>query len=54
MKKAIFFLSIIASSVFSAQKQDKDPEIMEYVKNVNKDSLKANVENWLVLEPVIR
>ena len=44
MKKTIFFLSIIASSVFSAQKQDKDPEIMQYVKNVNKDSLKANVE----------
>lgn len=44
MKKIAFFLSIAFSLGLSAQKKDIDVEIMQYVKNVNKDSLKANVE----------
>ena len=44
MKKIAFFLSIACSLPLSAQKKDIDVEIMQYVKNVNKDSLKANVE----------
>lgn len=44
MKKIAFFLSIAFSLGLSAQIKDIDVEIMQYVKNVNKDSLKANVE----------
>lgn len=44
MKKIAFFLSVAFSLGLSAQKKDIDVEIMQYVKNVNKDSLKANVE----------
>lgn len=44
MKKTVFFLSILLSVVINAQKQEKDPEIAGYVKNVSKDSLKANIE----------
>ncbi|WHF50923.1 M28 family metallopeptidase [Chryseobacterium gotjawalense] len=44
MKKSIFFLSILLSVVINAQKQEKDPEISAYVKSVNKDSLRANIE----------
>lgn len=44
MKKTAFLLSIAFSLGLSAQKKDIDVEIMQYVKNVNKDSLKANVE----------
>lgn len=44
MKKTVFFLSILLSGVINAQKQEKDPEIAGYVKNVSKDSLKANIE----------
>lgn len=44
MKKSVFFLSVLLSVVVNAQKQEKDPEISDYVKLVSKDSLKANVE----------
>ena len=44
MKKSVFFLSILLSVGLNAQKQEKDPEISEYVKLVSKDSLKSNVE----------
>lgn len=44
MKKSIFVLSVLLSVSISAQKEVKDPEISEYVKLVNKDSLKATVE----------
>ncbi len=47
MKKSIFCLSIILSVTANAQKLEKDPEISGYVKLVNKDSLKANVEKLL-------
>ncbi|WP_230380122.1 M20/M25/M40 family metallo-hydrolase [Kaistella gelatinilytica] len=49
MKKAVFFLSILLSIVINAQKQEKDPEIAGYVKNVSKDSLKANIEKLVSL-----
>lgn len=44
MKKSVFVLSVLLSVVVNAQKQEKDPEISDYVKLVSKDSLKANVE----------
>ncbi|QDP85471.1 M20/M25/M40 family metallo-hydrolase [Chryseobacterium sp. SNU WT5] len=44
MRKTVFILSILLSVSLNAQKQEKDPEISEYVKLVSKDSLKANVE----------
>ena len=44
MKKSVFFLSVLLSIAVNAQKQEKDPEISNYVKLVSKDSLKANVE----------
>ncbi len=44
MNKTIFFLTIAVSVGLNAQKQDKDPEISKYVQEVNKDSLKANVQ----------
>ncbi|MCZ2083507.1 MAG: M20/M25/M40 family metallo-hydrolase, partial [Flavobacteriales bacterium] len=44
MKKSIFVLSVLLSVSISAQKQEKDPEISEYVKLVSKDSLKVNIE----------
>lgn len=37
-------MSVLLSVGFNAQKQDKDPEIAGYVKNVSKDSLRANIE----------
>lgn len=37
-------MSVLLSVTANAQKQDKDPEISDYVKLVSKDSLKANVE----------
>lgn len=37
-------MSLLLSVAINAQKSDKDPEITEYVKNVSKDSLKANIE----------
>lgn len=37
-------MSLLLAAGFNAQKKDKDPEISGYVKNVSKDSLKANVE----------
>ena len=44
MKKTIFFLTLLVSMLSNAQKLETDPEISGYVKNVNKDSLKANIE----------
>ena len=44
MKKTIFFLTLLVSMLSNAQKQETDLEISGYVKNVNKDSLKANIE----------
>lgn len=44
MNKIVITLSILVSVGFNAQKLEKDPEILNYVKNVSKDSLKANVE----------
>ena len=44
MKKSVFFLSILLALGLNAQKQEKDPEISEFVKLVSKDSLKSNVE----------
>ncbi|MDP2455008.1 MULTISPECIES: M20/M25/M40 family metallo-hydrolase [unclassified Kaistella] len=47
MKKSVFFLSVLLSVAINAQKQEKDPEISEYVKLVSKDSLKANIEKFV-------
>lgn len=37
-------MSVLLSVVINAQKLDKDPEIVGYVKKVSKDSLQSNVE----------
>ncbi|MCQ4035979.1 M20/M25/M40 family metallo-hydrolase [Kaistella montana] len=44
MKKTFFFLALLTSLIINAQKTVKDPEIVRYVNQVNKDSLKANIE----------
>lgn len=44
MRKTVLFLSVILSMSISAQQQIKDPEISQYVKQVSKDSLRANIE----------
>ena len=40
-------MSVLLSVAINAQKQEKDPEISEYVKLVSKDSLKANIEKFV-------
>jgi leucyl aminopeptidase len=47
MRKTILFLTILVAMVTNAQKQELDSEISGYVKNVNKDSLKTNVEKLI-------
>lgn len=44
MKKTILLLILFVATITHAQTRKSDPEIAAYVKNVNKDSLKANIE----------